>query len=187
MEAYFETREEWRDWLERNSKSLKEVWLVYFKKGSGKPSVRYEEAVEEALCYGWIDGMVKSIDGDSYMQRFTPRRRGSKWSDYNVKRVEKLIKEGLMKPEGLELFKEAKENKVYVYGNVKKELPPVPDDFLKALSENQLALRNFNSFPPHARRSYIEWILCAKKPETREKRINTVIERSEKKLKPGMM
>src|SRR4030042_4761773 len=107
MELYFTKREEWRKWLEKNHSSCEEVWLRYYKKPSGKPRIPYTDAVEEALCFGWIDGKIKRINEDNYIQRFTPRRKGSRWSKYNIDRVQKLIREGLMTPAGLKVYQEA--------------------------------------------------------------------------------
>ena len=107
MELYVTTRAEWRDWLEENHSTIKEIWLVYYKKPSGKPRIPYVEAVEEALCFGWIDGKIRKINEDYYVQRFTPRRPGSRWSKYNIERVERLIKSGQMKPEGLKAYENA--------------------------------------------------------------------------------
>ena len=105
MELYIKSREEWHSWLEENTSTTREVWLIFYKKGSDKPRIPYNDAVEEALCFGWIDGKIKRINEQFFIQRFTPRRRGSRLSKYNIERVEKLIKEGRMKPAGLQAFK----------------------------------------------------------------------------------
>jgi mannose-6-phosphate isomerase-like protein (cupin superfamily) len=97
-------REGWRDWLDRNHQSEREIWLVLYKKGAGKKGPSYDEAVEEALCFGWIDSIIRKVDGESYAQRFTPRKPGSKWSASNIARINKLIREGRMTPSGLAVF-----------------------------------------------------------------------------------
>lgn len=187
MELYLTNRKEWREWLEKNHTSFDEVWLIYYKKQSGKPRIAYADAVEEALCFGWIDGKIKRINEDYYIQRFTPRRPGSRWSKYNIERVQRLIKHGLMKPEGMELYRKALERPELVYDNKKDGEPKIPVDLLESLLKNDLAYTNFRKFSPSARRMYIEWLNSAKKAETRPRRIDKIIERAEKNLPPGMM
>ncbi len=103
---YVTTRDEWRSWLEENHKSEKEIWLIYYKKHTGKPRIPYDDAVEEALCFGWIDSIIKRIDEEKYTQKFSPRKQNSAWSDLNKKRVKKLIEEGKMTKAGYETVKE---------------------------------------------------------------------------------
>jgi len=110
MEVYVKSREEWRKWLEENHSIEQGIWLIYYKKISGKPRVSYNDAVEEALCFGWIDGKIKRVNDDYYMQWFTPRRKGSRWSRLNISRVQRLVSDGLMKPEGLSAYQEALKN-----------------------------------------------------------------------------
>ena len=107
---YVKDRDEWRKWLENNYDSENEIWLIYYKKHSDKIRIPYDDAVEEALCFGWIDSLVKSIDDEKYMQKYTPRKKNSVWSEYNVKRCEKMIKEGKMTNAGSKLIEEAKKN-----------------------------------------------------------------------------
>lgn len=107
---YIKTREEWRAWLEENHSEEKEIWLLYYKKHTGQPRIPYDDAVEEALCYGWIDSIVKRIDDETFMQKFTPRKVKSNWSDLNKKRVKELIEQGLMEKPGLEIIEIAKKN-----------------------------------------------------------------------------
>ena len=187
MELYFQTRDEWRDWLERNSSTADEVWLIYYKKGSGKPRIPYDDAVEEALCFGWIDGKIKSINKDYYIQRYTPRRPGSRWSKYNIARVEKMTKAGRLKEEGLKAFRELLDKPHLAYDNISDGEPVIPDDLEEALKSTTKGLGNFNNFPPSARRIYIEWLNSSKRQETRDRRIDKIVDRSEKNLKPGIM
>jgi uncharacterized protein YdeI (YjbR/CyaY-like superfamily) len=187
MELYFKDRTEWRRWLELNSLKEKEVWLIYYKKPSGKPRIPYYDAVEEALCFGWIDGKIKRINDDYYIQRFTPRRKGSRWSKYNVERIERLKKAGLMKPEGLRVYREALEKPELLYDNRADGDPDVPSDLLSGLKANQTALKNFLNFSVSARRIYIEWLNSAKRPETRFNRIARIVANAEKNQRPGMM
>jgi uncharacterized protein YdeI (YjbR/CyaY-like superfamily) len=187
MELYVKNRREWQRWLEMNHSTAEDVWLIYYKKPSGKPRIPYADAVEVALCFGWIDGKIKRINDDYYIQRFTPRRPGSRWSKYNVERIQKLIKEGRMEPEGLNAFKEALERPDLIYDNRRDGDPDIPDDLLDALVKNKIAYPNFMNFPQSSRRIYVDWLNSAKKAETRPGRINKIVEFSEKNIKPGMM
>ena len=187
MELYFKTRKDWRMWLEKNSSTAKEVWLIYYKKPSGKPRIPYNDAVEEALCFGWIDGKIKKINEDYYIQRFTPRRPGSRWSKYNVERVQKLIREGHMEPEGLKAFKETLEKPELVYTNRADGDPDIPEDLMDALDKNKKAFDNFMNFTQSVRRVYIEWLNSSKKAETRPRRIEKIVGLAEKNIKPGLI
>jgi uncharacterized protein YdeI (YjbR/CyaY-like superfamily) len=187
MELYFKNRKEWRRWLENNSLKYQEVWLVYYKKLSGKPRIPYNDAVEEALCFGWIDGKIKRINEEYYIQRFTPRRPGSRWSKYNIERVELLMKKNLMKPEGLQAYQEALDRPELLYDNRKDGDPAVPDDLLLKMSSNTMASVNFHNFTQSVRRIYIEWLNSAKRNETRMRRIDKIILLAEKNQRPGMM
>ena len=185
-DLYVTDRIEWRKWLEKNHKTLEEVWLRYYKKPSGKPRIPYVDAVEEALCFGWIDGKIKRINDDYFIQRFTPRRPGSRWSKYNIDRVKKLMEQGQMKPAGLKAFEESVRKPHLVYDDRRDGNPEIPDDLLKELKKNKSALKNFNTFSQSSRRIFIEWLNSAKKPETRIRRITRIIDLSEKNIKPGM-
>lgn len=186
MELYFVTREEWRSWLSANHASSEGVWLVYYKKGSGKKRIPYEDAVEEALCFGWIDGKIKRINEDYFIQRFTPRRRGSRWSRYNIERVEKMLRAGMMEPAGLKAFREVLEKPELVYDNRKNGEPEMPEDLNQALSENSIALENFSKFPQSARRMYIEWLNTARRDETRVRRIGKIVGNALNNIRPGL-
>ncbi len=181
----FESREEWRAWLEANHLREKEIRVVYFKKHTGKDSVSYDEAVEEALCFGWIDSKVNRVDDEMYMQIFTPRKPKSLWSELNTKRVEKLIKLGKMKPAGMKLINLAKKSGTWqnAYSSSKKE--EMPDDFKTALSKNKKAMLNFTNFAEGYQNRYIAWIQMAKRPGTREKRIREVVKFAWENRKPG--
>jgi len=188
MEKLFcKTREEWREWLEANHDSVKEIWLVYNKKHIKKQSVYYDEAVEEALCFGWIDSTIKSIDDETYMQKYTPRNDNSKWSLVNKKRVEKLIHEGKMTLAGMKKIEKAKQNGNWEEAYTSAKIMKIPDYLEKSLKTNPIAWKNFTSLAPSYQNIYMGWVMTAKRPETREKRILTVIERCEKNLKPGML
>jgi uncharacterized protein YdeI (YjbR/CyaY-like superfamily) len=187
MEIYLKTREEWRKWLEKNHDTCVEVWLRYYKKPSGMPRIQYADAVEEALCFGWIDGKIKRINEDYYIQRFTPRRPGSRWSKYNINRIQRLIKEGKMKEPGLKVYNEAVSNPGLIYGNKADNDPLTPSDLLNELNKNKTAETNFLNFTQSARRIYIEWLNSARRPETRIGRISKIVAFAKKNQKPGMM
>jgi uncharacterized protein YdeI (YjbR/CyaY-like superfamily) len=186
-ELYLKTRNEWRKWLEKNHSTVDEVWLKYYKKTSGKPRIPYNDAVEEALCFGWIDGKIKRINEDYYIQRFTPRRSGSRWSKYNIDRIQKLIKEGGMKQSGLDVYRQALEKPALIYENRSDGDPEFPEDLMKELMKNKTATENFMNFSQSTRRIYIEWLNSAKKPETRLRRIEKIVGLAEKNIRPGMM
>ena len=172
----FSRPEEWRDWLEKNYHSLAGIWLKFYKKGSGITSINYHEALDEALCYGWIDGQAKPFDDKSWIQRFTPRRARSIWSKRNIENIARLETAGRMKPSGLKAFESARADgrldKAYDSpGNMS-----VPDDFLNQLAKDKKAVAFFETLNK-ANKYAIAWRLqTAKKPETREKRIKTILE-----------
>jgi uncharacterized protein YdeI (YjbR/CyaY-like superfamily) len=187
MELYFKNRSEWRKWLEENHSMVQGLWLIYYKKSSGKPRIPYNEAVEEALCFGWIDGKIKRVNDDYYIQWFTPRRPGSRWSKLNISRVQKLIIEGQMRPAGLAAYEETTRKPELIY-NIRSEINlPVPDDLMEALKRNIAAYNNFINFPPSSRKLYVLWLISAKRAETRQIRITIIVERSEKNIRAGMM
>ena len=181
------TRAEWRDWLERNHSDVDEIWLVYYKKHTGLPRVAHGDAVEEALCFGWIDGIIKRIDEDRYTQRFTPRRENSRWSELNIKRAEKMIATGRMNTAGYASVDAAKSRGLW---DEPKKAPvdlPVPADLKEALATEEKARENFRNMAPSHRRQYIGWIEEAKREATRLKRIKVTVERLKENVKPGMM
>jgi uncharacterized protein YdeI (YjbR/CyaY-like superfamily) len=187
MELYFKTGGEWRKWLEKNHSESKGIWLIYYKKISGKPRIPYNDAVEEALCFGWIDGKIKRINDDYYIQWFTPRRRGSRWSELNKSRVQKLIIEDRMRQEGLSAYEEAAKKTELIHDIKPEANMPVPDDLMEALMNNIAAYNNFINFPPSSRKLYLFWLKSAKRAETRLNRITKIVERSEKNERAGIM
>ena len=184
---YVKSRSDWRDWLQANNTSKQEIWLIYYKKHTGKPRIPYNDAVEEALCFGWIDSTVKRVDEETYVQKFTPRKSRSLWSVLNKERAEKMIQTGLMTPTGLEKIKEAKKNGRWEEAYTSKMKVEIPVDLSKALKSDQKANRNFMNFANSYQNLYINWINDAKKVETRQRRIKEVIKRASKNQKPGMM
>lgn len=182
-EISFTSRQEWRSWLEVNNSRAREVWVVYYNKDSGKPSVSYRESLEEALCFGWIDGIRKRIDSERYANRFTPRRVGSKWSLFNIKLAARLIEEGRMTETGLMAFKlrtEYDKGIQEVRNSKEVQLPP---ELEKEIRANEKAWRNFQNMAPSYQKQYAMWLLSARRPETREKRLKEAMELLEKNRK----
>jgi len=187
MEAFFRDRKEWRKWLEKNSNSADEMWMIIYKKHSGRKSIPYVDAVEEALCFGWIDGKIKRVNDEYFIQRYTPRRKGSRWSRYNIERVGKLIKEGKMTPAGLDAYNVIFTRPGLIYDNRASGDPVTPADLEAAMKENITAYNNYQRFSLSARRMYIDWLNEAKKAETRARRILKIVKSAEQNRKPGMM
>ncbi len=182
----FKNRAEWREWLDKHHATESEIWLVYYKKHCVKESIQYEEAVEEALCYGWIDSKVKRIDGERYMQKYTPRQDKSNWSKSNKRRVERLIKEGRMTRAGIAAVEIAKQNGSWSrLDDIEAELV-VPEDLAEAFAENVLAKKYFDSLAPSYQKQYLWWLKSAKKQETIQKRLLAIVERCERGVKPGI-
>jgi len=168
------TRKAWRKWLEKNHTKEKSVWLIMYLKDSNVPSVNYAEAVEEALCFGWIDSVRKKRDAESSVQFFSRRKPKSYWSKLNRERVEKLSKQGLITPAGQTVIDVAKTNGAWTaLGDVEKIV--IPSDLKKRFSRNVKAYRNFEAFPPSSKKIILVWILNAKTPETRRKRIKETV------------
>lgn len=171
----FKNADELRLWLEKNHKTSNGMWLRFFKKNSSTPTVKYSEAVEEALCFGWIDSQVQKYDEESYLQKFTPRRSKSIWSKINTARVEQLIEDGRMKPAGLKEVELAKQD-----GRWEKAYHPpsaaiIPEDFLKELSKNKKAKECFERLNKTNTYAIFWRLSTAKNPETRSKRIEAII------------
>lgn len=179
-------RDDWRAWLGQNYDTEKEVWLIHYKRHTGKPRIPYDDAVEEALCFGWIDSLVKKIDDEKFAQKFTPRKRKSKWSEANKKRVRKMIKEGKMKKAGLAKIREAKNNgEWFKTAPVEKKLE-VPACIRKAFATNEKAQDNFNNLANGYKRQLVGWITSAKKEETRKRRLTEAVQLLEQNKKLGM-
>ena len=168
-------RKKWRAWLEKNHAHSPGVWLVFYKKTSGKPTVRYDEAVEEALCFGWIDSLMKPVDDARYRQLFTPRKPKSRWSKPNKERVARMIAAGLMTDTGMEKIRAAKKDGTWTHMDAPDSLA-VPPDLRKALNANKAARESFGRMPSGKKRQLLGWIHDAKRPETRQRRIAQVVE-----------
>lgn len=181
--TFFTKQSEFRKWLEKNHKDKTELWVGYYKVGSGKQSITWSQSVDEALCYGWIDGIRKSIDENSYCIRFTPRKPTSNWSAININKVETLTKKGLMKPAGLESFANRKDAKsqIYSYENKPEKLS---DDLEKKFKSNKKAWEYFRLQAPSYQKTAIYWVIIAKQDVTKVNRLDKLIKWSaeEKKL-----
>jgi uncharacterized protein YdeI (YjbR/CyaY-like superfamily) len=172
-----EDRATWRAWLEANHATVDGAWLVSWRKGTGKPAIPYEEAVEEALCFGWIDSTGGVIDEERARQWYAPRRRGSGWAATNKARIERLIAAGLMTPAGLAVIEAAKADGSWTLLDAVERLE-VPPDLSAAFDANPPARANWDAFPRSARRAILEWIAHAKRLETRQKRIDVTATRA---------
>jgi uncharacterized protein YdeI (YjbR/CyaY-like superfamily) len=179
---YAKDRQEWREWLERNHASSPGVWLIYYKKNSGKPRVDYADAVEEALCFGWIDSKANTLDEERSMQIFTPRKAKSPWSKLNKQRIEKLIEQGLMTPAGLEKIEAAKKDGSWRLYDKVEDLT-IPPDLEAALAANESAKTYFESFSNSSKKAILWWIESAKRPETRQKRIKETVTLASQNIK----
>jgi len=174
---FFKTPAEFRKWLEKHHETARELWVGYYKKDSGKRSITWPESVDEALCFGWIDGIRKSIDGESYMTRFTPRRARSIWSAVNIKRVEELAREGRMRPAGERAFAARTENRSGIYAYEQRQ-PELVEPYGEKLRGNRAASKFFEAQAASYRKAASWWVLSAKREETRLRRLETLIEDS---------
>jgi uncharacterized protein YdeI (YjbR/CyaY-like superfamily) len=186
IEVYVDSRGRWRKWLEKNHNRSDGIWLVFYKKHSGKPTLEYDDAVEEALCFGWIDSTIKKIDDEKFVRKFTPRKPGSNWSELNKKRVGILIKQALMTDAGLVRIKDAKKSGEWDKPDrpgISLEIPP---ELKRALAKNKKAKAFFDQLAPSYQKQYLGWVLIAKRPETRARRVAESIALLEKGKKLGL-
>jgi uncharacterized protein YdeI (YjbR/CyaY-like superfamily) len=176
---FFRTPADFRSWLEKNRATATELWVGFYKKDSGKPSITWPESVDQALCFGWIDGIRKAIDEISYQIRFTPRRRGSIWSAFNIKRAEELVRQKQMRPSGLKAFAARVENKSGIY-SYEQRSTELKQPYAKLLKKNKIASNFFEKQPPSYRKMIGWWIVSAKKEENRMARLAKLITGSAK-------
>lgn len=174
---FFKTPAAFRKWLADNHAKSKELWVGFYKKDSGKPSINWPESVDEALCFGWIDGLRKTIDDESYKIRFSPRKPSSIWSAVNIRNAEKLIKEKRMQPTGLKAYEARKEYRSGIYAYEQRS-PELVEPYLGKLKRNRAAWKFFQAQPPYYRKTMNWWIVSAKREETRLKRLEKLIEES---------
>jgi uncharacterized protein YdeI (YjbR/CyaY-like superfamily) len=184
--TFFETAELFRAWLEENHASSVELWVGYWRKSTGHPSITWEESVDEALCFGWIDGIRKRIDEESYVIRFTPRRAHSVWSSRNIGRYEALSAAERVMPAGHAAYLKCTESPSKVCSAEQPSNPQLSTDFVARLRANHTAWKHWQSRPPGYRRQVTHWIMSAKRESTRERRLTALIEDSVagRKVKP---
>ena len=185
-QLYITNRDQWRDWLSGNHASQAGIWLIFYKKETSRPSIAYEAAVEEALCFGWIDSIIKKIDAERYARKFTPRSVKSIWSQLNKKRANKMIRQGRMTEVGLAKIKMAKKTGLWDKDDRPRISLDIPPEFAKALARNKKAKESFDKLAPSYRKYYIGWITVAKRPETKKRRIDESIALLEKGQKLGL-
>ncbi len=184
---YVATGEEWRAWLEANHDKKTEIWLIYYKLGSGKPRIPYKDAVEEALCFGWIDGIVRRIDEEKYVQRFTPRKKGSNWSELNISIAETMIELGRMAPAGLSAYKRGLEDNPQEKREKRALRDIMPADLSNALKKDHVTAENFEKLAPSYRRRCAQYVNDAKRPETRQERIDEILTQAAENKKVDWM
>ena len=183
---YLKDKTQWRKWLKTNHKNTKEVWLIHYKKPTNKKSVSHIEAVEEALCFGWIDSKLKKIDEEKFILKYSPRKQKSIWSKINKEKAEELIASGKMTQTGLEKIEEAKKQGFWdkAYTNLERER--LPSDLKNSLMKNEKAWNNFKKFANSYRNMYIGWVKGAKTEKTRIRRISQVVKWAAQNKKLGI-
>jgi len=185
-QRHFRTAQAWRTWLKKHHATAAELWLVFYKKHTGKGGLVYEEAVREALCLGWIDGIRKRIDDEKHMVRFTPRRKNSVWSPTNKQRVAELVAAGRMTAVGLAQVEQAKRNGQWGKAGTQRSSAEVPTELTEALARNKAAQRHFQALAPSYRRQFIGWIASAKREATRANRAGEAVQLLAQNKKLGM-
>jgi uncharacterized protein YdeI (YjbR/CyaY-like superfamily) len=174
---YIRNRGEWREWLAKNhNKEAQGIWLVFYKKGSDQASIDYEDAVEEALCFGWIDSIIKNIDAEKYIRKFTPRKIDSRWSELNKKRAAKAMREGKMTQYGLLKMEAAKKSGLWDKDSRPKMNIKIQEEFADALKKNKKAEEFYNKLAPSYKKHFIGWIQSAKQQQTKNSRIKESID-----------
>ena len=171
---YVQNNTEWRAWLEQNHQVVKELWLIFYKTGTEKPTISYDDALDEALCFGWIDSIIQSIDDEKYARKFTPRTNTNKWSERNKQKIARLIRENRMTAAGLSKIPNLSGFDESIPAPKPKECK-IPPDIEQTMRANPNAWENFNRLAPSQRRNYLDWVLNAKKAETINRRLKEVI------------
>lgn len=185
--TFFRTPDALRQWLMKNHATRDELLVGFYKKDSGRPSITWPESVDQALCFGWIDGVRRSIDDVSYTIRFTPRRAGSIWSSVNINRAQALIEQGQMQPAGMKAFEARRENKSGIYAYEQRSVDLI-EPYNRLLKQNKKAWNFFQAQPASYRKTISWWIISAKKEETRLKRLQTLLDYSMKEQRlPQLM
>lgn len=183
---YFKETTDWRQWLQNNHDNVDSIWLVFYKKHTDKPTLEYEEAVREALCFGWIDSIIKKLDEEKYVRKFTPRKNKSNWSALNKKRALKLIQQGRMTKYGMRKVNKAKQNGEWDKPERDRNKVEMPLELKEALQNNIKAKNNFEELAPSYQRRYMDWIGSGTRQKTREKRVLEAIKLLEKGKMLGM-
>jgi uncharacterized protein YdeI (YjbR/CyaY-like superfamily) len=183
--VFFPTSADLRAWLEANHETASELWVGMYKKGTGKPSVAWQDVVDECLCFGWIDGIRKSLDGESFAQRITPRKPKSNWSRVNLKRVEELTAEGRMRPLGLRAYEARTKTNTYSYEQ--RDNPEFDEESLRLFQAEPGAWEFFQSCPPGYRRLMTFRVVSGKREETRRKRLGELIEACRERRRMDLM
>ncbi len=176
--TFFETPSDFRDWLEDNHNTEDVLWVKYYKVATGKPSMRWEESVREALCFGWIDGLRKSIDDESYKIRFTPRNPDSHWSKKNIGMVEELIEAGRMEPPGMRAFEQMDEDNAE-QASYEQEAVELKKEYKDKIKANDEAWEFFRELAPGYTKTSVHWVMSAKQEKTRQRRLKILIESCE--------
>ncbi len=180
---YPKTRQEWRSWLIENHDKKQSVWLQYYKKKSGLPTVEYGDAVEEALCFGWIDSKSKPIDDEKFMQFFSERKPNSVWSKVNKEKIERLSQQGLMTKAGYDIIEKAKQNGSWTILDEAEALI-IPSDLEEAFTQKPNTKDYFLNLSRSDKRNILQWLVLAKRAETRQNRINEIVTHAAEKQKP---
>lgn len=175
---FFATPSHFRKWLEKNHKTKTELLVGYYKVGSSKPSITWSQSVDQALCFGWIDGRKNTINNESYCIRFTPRKKSSIWSAINIKKVEELSQAGLMTDEGLKAFELRTDSKSRIYAH-EKESTPLTKEYEKQFKNNKVAWNFFTALAPSYKKNLVHWIMSAKQEKTQILRLEKAIKSSE--------
>ena len=176
--TFFKNQKELRKWFEKNHDREKEIWVGFYKKDSGKANFTWSQSVDQALCFGWIDGIRKSIDVYSYMIRFTPRNPKSNWSTINIKKINELTELGLMHPAGIEAFKKREEKRSEIHSFEQRRIKLNKKYELK-IKSNKKAWKFFQALPPSTKKQSIWWVMSAKKEETQLRRLDIIIKSSD--------
>jgi uncharacterized protein YdeI (YjbR/CyaY-like superfamily) len=182
------TRDDWRRWLAAHHDTESELWLVFHRKHTGLPNVPYGETVEEALCFGWVDSIIKRIDERRYARKYTPRRPGSPWSELNKARATRMIEAGRMTPAGVTLIEHAKASGEWTRRHARPDVSAdeVPPELTEALAADPEADRNFRALAPSYRKRYVLWIATARRPDTRRRRTREAIQKLRRGEKLGL-
>lgn len=183
---FFKDKNAWRRWLEKNHDKATEIWILTYKRHTRVECMSYEEALEEAICHGWIDSRLRRIDDERHAWRFAPRKTNSIWSLSNRRRAERLIEEGRMTAQGMAKVEAAKRNGMWDKAYAPGKPPRIPRDLKDALVQDELAWRNFQALARSYRHTYIHWVTSAKREETRRRRIEEVVKRARRSMKPFM-